>query len=106
MLWNSLEPEESVSGFLHRVGPAIRMLVTKRIQLKFSPDLVFIRTDFARKEEALEGTIERMREQRILQQTQQQLQDEDLEEEEEEEEEQLVKSKPSTKARKKTSTKD
>jgi hypothetical protein len=35
-----------------------------------------------------------------------QLQDEDLEEEEEEEEEQLVKSKPSTKARKKTSTKD
>ncbi len=93
-----------MNGFLYRVGPAIRMMVTKRIQLKYSPDLVYIRTDYARKEEALDVTIERMQEQQTLQKTQMQLQDEDAVEDEEEEdaEEQKKKDASIAKSAKKT----
>lgn len=76
-----------MDGFLHRVGPAIRMLLTKRVQLKYSPILEFIRTDYARKEEALDVVIERMREQQAIQKTQKQLFDDDVVEEESDDEE-------------------
>ncbi len=58
ILWGS--DAEGVEGFLHRQGPTIRMMLTKRVQLKYSPTLDFVRTDFDKKQARVEAILEEM----------------------------------------------
>jgi ribosome-binding factor A len=50
--------DKGVDGFLHRQGPAIRMLLTRRVQMKYSPTLDFIRTDFEKKQARLDAVLD------------------------------------------------
>ena len=56
ILWGS--EEKGADGFLHRMGPTIRMMLTKRVQLKFSPTLEFVRTDFEKKHVRVDTILE------------------------------------------------
>jgi ribosome-binding factor A len=58
VLWNSLDNEKEVKSFIYRRSPHLRHAVTQRVQLKYSPDLVFIQTDHLNKHSMISSVVD------------------------------------------------
>lgn len=60
VLWNALESDQKVKSFLHRTQAHLRRAVTERVQLKFSPELVWIHSDHLNKHARVSELMERL----------------------------------------------
>jgi ribosome-binding factor A len=64
VMWTNssgMETEDQIKGFLYRMVPTIRHLVTQRVKLKYSPVLEFLHSDKVQRIQQVENTMEEIR---------------------------------------------